>query len=91
VASGFYNKEQADAEIQSLRNRFPQFRFKLFYTVAEDGVSNGQYAIIVGHGLNQTEAQALVEQVKSAGVATEAYSQFQSWASPCKDLSGVER
>ncbi len=91
VASGFDNQNKAYAEIQLLRNRFPQFRFKLFYTVAEDGVSNGQYAIIVGHGLNQTEAQALVEQVKSAGVATEAYSQFQSWASPCKDLSGVER
>ena len=91
VASGFYNEEQAYAKIKSLRYEFPQFRFKLFYTVAEDGISNKQYAIIVGHGLNQTEAQALVEQVKSAGVATDAYSEFQSWASPCKDWSGVER
>jgi hypothetical protein len=91
VASGFDNRNKADAEIQSLRNRFPQFRFKLWYTVAPDGVSNGQYAVIVGHGLNQTEAQALVKQVKSAGVTPGAYSQFQSPASPCKDLSGVER
>lgn len=91
VASGYYNYKEANAKIKSLRNRFPQFRFKLWETVAANG-SNDQYAVIVGHGLNQTEAQALVTEVKSAGVATDAYSHPQNWdSSPCDDLSRVER
>jgi hypothetical protein len=91
VASGYNDYDRALARVQSLRSDFPQFRFELWNTVAPDGVTNQQFAVVAGHGLNQTEAQALVRQLRSAGVATDAYFHQQSVTSDCNDLSGVER
>ena len=91
VASGYKNLSVALAGVQSLRSKFPEFRFKLFETVANDGRSNYQYAVVVGHGLNQSEAQTLVNRVRSAEIATDAYHTSQDWDAECSDVSGVER
>lgn len=82
---------EADEKIKSLQSKFPQIGFKLFSTVGDDGVSNRQYALIVGHGLNKTEANALVRQVERAGVTKDAYPQLQPWNSACKDWSSVKQ
>ncbi len=91
VASGYTDRSAALAKVQSLCSKFPEFRFKLFDTVARDGKSNEHFAVIVGHGLNQAEAQALVTRVRSAGVAANAYHTSQDWNADCDDQSAVER
>ena len=90
VSSGYTDRSEAIAKLSLLRSKFSEFRFKLFETVAKDGESNRQFAIVAGHGLNQTEAQALVKRIKNAGVAKDAYDILQSWDAECNDESGVE-
>jgi len=87
VASGFRERDAGVARIQSLRARFPGFQFKLFVTVAADGSSNVQYAIVAGHGLTEAEARALASKARAAGIAPDAYPARQGWDSACSDES----
>ncbi|WP_347986003.1 caspase family protein [Methylomonas sp. AM2-LC] len=81
------NNSEAIDKLQIFRNQFPEFRFKLWTTVARDGQSNEQFAIVAGHGLNQVEAQTLVNRLRTAGVAKDAYSTKQEWGARCIDES----
>lgn len=90
VASGFTRYSDAAARVDSLRRHASQFRYKLWKTVGGDGQTNEQYAIVVGHGLNKSDARDLVDQVRDAGVAPDSYYTVQKWTTVCTDLSGVE-
>ncbi len=90
VASGYHEFKEALAKIDSLRRKAPQFRYKLWKTVAKDGRNNIQFAIVVGHGLAQREAKILVERVKVSGVAVDSYYTVQEWSAECSDLSRIE-
>ncbi|MFI0400863.1 MAG: toll/interleukin-1 receptor domain-containing protein [Thiolinea sp.] len=92
VGSGYDNRAEALARLQKFRAAYPSYKFKLLNTVASGApYSNEQAAIIVGHGLEIEQALQLQAQVRSAGVAADAYISNQTVSSDCVDLSGVEK
>jgi hypothetical protein len=91
VGSGYDTREEALARLKRFRLQYPNYKFKLLSTSSSTApYSNEQSAIVVGHGLDLTSAQQLLSQVRSAGVASDAYITNQTVSSDCTDLSGFE-
>ena len=62
-----------------LKRQYPNFHFRLTYTVAKDGESNPMYAIYFGNGLTKSEAQEAVKIAKKYNIANDAYAVIQLW------------
>lgn len=67
VASGLHDEKGASQSLSVMRKQIPGFEFVIAHTVAADGASNPQYAILAGHGLSVAGATELVKQLKGAG------------------------
>lgn len=91
VGSGYDTREEALARLKRFRLQYPNYKFKLLSTSSSTApYSNEQSAIVVGHGLDLASAQQLLSQVRSTGVASDAYITNQTVSSDCIDLSGFE-
>jgi hypothetical protein len=87
IAASLSNDQNvAQSKIQDLRARFSVFKFKLLTTIAADG-SNKRYAIVIGHGLTQTQAVSLSKKAIEAGIAPDVFPTLQSWDVSCSDES----
>lgn len=72
-------KDRAFAEVDALRQRFPNVDFALHDTVARDAESNAMLAIFIGHGLNRDIAQNVAGWARQVGIAPDAYIAPQHW------------
>lgn len=90
VGSGYDTRAEALMRLKRFRAQYPKYTFKLLKTVdPTDGYSNEQSAIVVGHGLDLDTAVRLTNQVRSEGIAADAYVSNQTVESDCVDLSSA--
>ncbi|WP_298610011.1 TIR domain-containing protein [uncultured Thiothrix sp.] len=90
VGSGYDTRAEALTRLKKFRTQYPTYTFKLLNTVANSTsapYSNEQSAIVVGHGLDLDTAVRLANQVRTEGLATDAYISTQTVDSDCFDLS----
>lgn len=90
VGSGYDTRAEALMRLKRFRAQYPKYTFKLLKTAdPTNAYSNEQSAIVVGHGLDLDTAVRLTNQVRSEGIAADAYVSNQTVESDCVDLSSA--
>ncbi|HPY42663.1 MAG TPA: toll/interleukin-1 receptor domain-containing protein, partial [Thiolinea sp.] len=84
VGSGYSTQAEALARLKKFRAQYPNYKFKLLKTVdPTNNYSNDQSAIVVGHGMDLDTAVRLLTNVRSAGIAPDAYLSNQAMLGDC--------